>query len=110
MESYYQLFSGKPGKTLRSWDDYHKKLNEIVAKNPIPAPEAKTLVEFGLIRCENDYRNPIVHPRVNLSEADARILFNNSESLIIAMSSELKRAAENKQAVPALISAGGTPP
>jgi hypothetical protein len=40
----------------------------------------------------SDYRNPIVHPRVTLDEADARIIFNNGESLIIAMASELKRA------------------
>jgi hypothetical protein len=39
-----------------------------------------------------DYRDPIVHPRVSLDEADARILFNNGESLIIAMASEIKSA------------------
>jgi hypothetical protein len=90
MEAYYQLFSGKPGKTLRSWDDYHKELEKIANTNPTPAPEPKTLVEFDQMR--RDYRNPIVHPRVTLDEADARILFNNGESLIIAMASEIKRA------------------
>jgi len=87
MESYYQLFSGKAGKTLRSWDDYHKELAKIAAGKPDPAPDEKTLVEFDQMR--KDYRNPIVHPRVSLNEADARILFNNGESLIIAMASEI---------------------
>jgi hypothetical protein len=90
MESYYQLFSGKAGKTLRSWDDYHKELQKIKRGNPTPCPEEKTLVEFDQMR--QDFRNPIVHPRVALEEADARILFNNGESLIIAMASEIKRA------------------
>jgi hypothetical protein len=30
MEAYYQLFSGNPGKTLRSWDDYYKELEKII--------------------------------------------------------------------------------
>jgi hypothetical protein len=90
MEAYYQLFSGNVGKTLRSWDDYHKELAKIAAAKPTPAPEEKTLIEFDQMR--RDYRNPIVHPRVTLDEADIRILFNNGESLIIAMASEIKRA------------------
>jgi hypothetical protein len=90
MEAYYQLFSGKSGKTLRSWDDYHKELAKIAEGKPTPAPEEKTLIEFDQMR--RDYRNPIVHPRVALGEADIRILFNNGESLIIAMASEIKRA------------------
>jgi hypothetical protein len=92
MEAYYQLFSGKPGKTLRSWDDYHKALDKIAKENLTPAPETKTLIEFDQMR--TDYRNPIVHPRVSLDEADAKILFNNGESLITAMAKELKRAKE----------------
>jgi hypothetical protein len=89
MENYYQLFSGKAGKTLRSWDDYHKELAKVVAAKPTPCPEEKTLIEFDQMRI--DYRNPIVHPRVILTEADARILFNNGESLIIAMASEIRQ-------------------
>jgi hypothetical protein len=92
MELYYQLFSGNPGKILRSWDDYHKALDKIAAAKPSPSPEEKTLVEFDQMR--RDYRNPIVHPRVSLTEADARILFNNGESLIIAMASEIKAIRE----------------
>ncbi|HEV2186916.1 MAG TPA: hypothetical protein VGR70_06895 [Stellaceae bacterium] len=109
MESYYQLFSGKPGKILRSWDDYHKKLAEIASKDPTPAPDPKTLTEFDQMR--QDYRNPIVHPRVTLDEADARILFNNGESLIIAMAKELREAARTgvAQAQAVLISGAQKP-
>jgi hypothetical protein len=92
MESYYQMFIGKPGKTLRGWDDYHKELDKIAKTNPTPMPEEKTLIEFDQMR--RDYRNPIVHPRASLREADARILFNNGESLIIAMASEIKTVRE----------------
>ena len=35
---------------------------------------------------KDDYRNPVMHPlRVTLTESDARMLFDNGESLIIAM-------------------------
>lgn len=108
MESYYQLFSGNAGKTLRSWDDYHKELAKIAANNPTPAPEPKTLIEFDQMR--QDYRNPIVHPRVTLNEADSRILFNNGESLIIAMASEIKTATTVQGGVqPALIPVAVSP-
>jgi hypothetical protein len=92
MEAYYQLFLGKPGKILRSWDEYHKELSKIVAANPNPTPQPKTLIEFDQMR--QDYRNPIAHPRVSLTEADARVVFNNGESLIILMASEIKTIRE----------------
>lgn len=53
-----------------------------------PAPAEKTLAE--LRQMKDDYRNPVVHPRVTLTENDARMLFNNGESLIIAMAEEIK--------------------
>lgn len=106
MESYYQLFSGKAGKTLRSWDDYYKELEKLSKANPTPAPAGKTLAEFDQMR--QDYRNPIVHPRVTLSEADARILFNNGESLIIAMASEIKAATQQGGVQPTLGLISGT--
>jgi hypothetical protein len=103
MEAYYQLFSGIPGKTLRSWDDYCKELEKIIASaKSTPLPEQKTLVEFDQMR--KGYRNPIVHPRVTLDEADARIIFNNGESLIIAMASEMKRAQVTQGGVQPVLS------
>jgi hypothetical protein len=101
LESYYGLFSGKPGETLHSWYDYIKALKEIAAKNPTPCPMEKTLVELDQMR--EDYRNPIVHPRVVLTEGDARMLFANGESLIIAMAQELAVAAKGVQPTLALV-------
>jgi hypothetical protein len=103
LESYYGLFSGKPGETLHGWYDYIKALKEIAEKKPTPCPTEKTLVELDQMR--EDYRNPIVHPRVVLTEGDARMLFANGESLIIAMAQELAGAAKGVQ--PALALIGG---
>lgn len=86
MESYYQAFCGKPGQTLKSWAEYIKALDGVAGQTP--APSEKTRAE--LKRMKDDYRNPVAHPRVTLTEPDARMLFSNGESLIIAMAAELK--------------------
>ncbi|WP_314945930.1 hypothetical protein [Bradyrhizobium cosmicum] len=104
LEVYYQLFSGKPDETLNGWKDYIIALEKIAAKNPTPCPLKKTLTELDQMR--EDYRNPIVHPRVVLTESDARMLFANGESLIIAMAQELAEAANGVQ--PALQLEGGS--
>lgn len=104
LEVYYQLFSGKAGETLNGWKDYIIALEKIAAKNPIPCPSKKTLTELDQMR--EDYRNPIVHPRVVLTESDARMLFANGESLIIAMAQEIAEAAKGMQ--PALTLVGGS--
>jgi hypothetical protein len=90
LEAYYQLFSGKTGETLKSWNDYIVALRKIAAQNPTPTPREKTLAE--LQQMKDDYRNPIMHPRVVLTEPDARMLFANGESLIIAMAQEIAAA------------------
>jgi len=95
LEAYYGLFSGKHGETLHSWYDYIKALKDIAEANPTPCPLKKTLVELDQMR--EDYRNPIVHPRVRLNEGDARMLFANGESLIIAMAQEIAHAAKGVQ-------------
>ncbi|MDP2355494.1 MAG: hypothetical protein Q8M31_05475 [Beijerinckiaceae bacterium] len=104
LESYYQLFSGKPGETLHGWKAYIDALEKIAASNPTPCPLKKTLTELDQMR--EDYRNPIVHPRVVLSESDARMLFANGESLIIAMAQELAEAAKGIQTTLALEGGG----
>jgi len=104
LESYYGLFSGKPGQTLHSWYDYIKALREIAEGKPKPCPSDKTLTELDQMR--EDYRNPIVHPRVVLTESDARMLFANGESLIIAMAQEMAAAVSGVQ--PALGLIGGS--
>jgi hypothetical protein len=104
LEAYYQLFSGKPGETLHGWKSYIDALGKIADGSPTPCPLRKTLVELDQMR--EDYRNPIVHPRVVLSEGDARMLFANGESLIIAMAQELSEAAKGGQ--PNLALVGGS--
>jgi hypothetical protein len=90
IELYYQVFSGKAGVTLNSWHDYAKELTKI---STTPAPSAKTLTEFSQMK--DDYRNPIMHPRVSLTESDARMLFDNGESLIIGIAEEIRAARES---------------
>jgi hypothetical protein len=92
LELYYQLFSGNSGATLKTWNDYHQALIKIAATKPTPAPAEKTLAEF--VQMKDDYRNPIMHPRIMLTESDARMLFDNGESLIIAMAEEIKAIRE----------------
>ncbi|MCA1457750.1 HEPN domain-containing protein [Bradyrhizobium sp. BRP22] len=104
LESYYQLFSGKPGATLHGWKAYIDALQKIADNKPTPCPSKKTLTELDQMR--EDYRNPIVHPRVVLTESDARMLFANGESLIIAMAQEMADAAAGVQ--PALVLEGGS--
>jgi hypothetical protein len=87
LEAYFQLFSGEAGKTLRNWNDYIEALERISAAKPDPCPDKKTLAELDQMRL--DYRNPIMHPRIVLTEPDARMLFANGESLITAMAQEI---------------------
>lgn len=105
LELYYQLYTSSPGETLNGMYDYIKELEKL--KAPSPVPEQKTLAELEQIR--KDYRNPLMHPRVVLSESDAKMLFNNGESLIIAMGQEIAKLQANaNQPSLALVSATGT--
>lgn len=97
MESYYGVFCGTSAKALLNWGDYLKDLEK--AKNP--TPEGKTLSEFRQMK--DDYRNPLMHPRVVLTESDARMSFNNGESLIIAMAQEIAQHKANSQPSLALV-------
>jgi hypothetical protein len=105
LESYYQIFTAQPGKTLRGWYDYHQELSAVALAGGSPYPSQKTLSELDQMR--TDYRNPIAHPRVVLSESDARMLFANGESLIIAMAQEIKEARSGIQAALSLVPATG---
>jgi hypothetical protein len=87
LEVYYQLYTAKTG-TLNGWNDYIQALETVSKSGATPAPAAKTLAE--LRQMKDDYRNPVMHPRVTLTENDARMLFDNGDSLIIAMAEEIK--------------------
>lgn len=105
LEVYYQTFTGA-SDTLNGWSDYIKALNGVLTSGAAPAPTEKTISELDQMR--KDYRNPLVHPRVTLSEADARMLFDNGESLIIAMASEIKDARQAGGIQGALAVVGGS--
>jgi hypothetical protein len=99
LEVYYQLFCGRPAtETLNSWNDYLVALEKAEQSGATPMPDKKTLAE--LRQMKDDFRNPIAHPRASLNDANARILFNNGESLIIAMAQEISK--ETKSASPSL--------
>jgi hypothetical protein len=97
VEAYYQQFSGKPGTTLVSWGEYIKELGALRKSGQTPAPSEKAVAE--LQQMKDDYRNPIMHPRVVLTESDARIVFNNGESLIIVMAQELADVAKGHSGI-----------
>lgn len=101
LEIYYQTFTGKTG-TLKGWDAYLKALEKVVEDGASPPPESKTI--NLLKQMKDDYRNPVVHPRVVLAEADARILFSNGEAAIMGMAQEIKQAKEQKEPQPAAAS------
>ena len=101
LEVYYQTFTGKTG-TLKGWDAYLKALERVVEDDASPRPESKTI--NLLKQMKDDYRNPVVHPRVVLAEADARILFSNGEAAIMGMAQEILKAKEQKEPQPAAAS------
>lgn len=90
LEVYYQTFCSQPDATLKTWGDYHDKLKKLATKEPPPEPCPSQKVLDELLQMKDDYRNPIMHPRVVLKESDARMLWDNGESLIIAMAEELE--------------------
>ena len=100
LESYYQTFTNQPGVTKAGWHEYLKELEEL-PEGTTPMPDSKTLAVIRQMK--DDYRNPVVHPRVVLTEADARMLFNNGESAIIGMAHGLQAAATGSQGALALV-------
>lgn len=87
LEIYYKHFSGKD-KTLNGWGEYITELQKIIDDPDASAkPSKKTMTEIKQMK--DDFRNPVMHPRVVLNEGDARILYDNSESLIITMLQEI---------------------
>lgn len=89
LEVYYQTFYQQTDATLKTWGDYHDKLAKLAKAEPPSSPKPSQKVLDELKQMKDDYRNPIMHPRVVLKEGDARMLWDNGESLIIAMAEEL---------------------
>src|SRR5690606_10835924 len=93
MEAYFSVFNGGPDRKLKNWGQYLEKLEKVAASGVTPAPAEKTLGELRQLK--DDWRNPLMHPRVVLEEPDARAVFNNGETLIMMMAQELVAATES---------------
>lgn len=93
LESYFQTFNGRPDPRKKQWGDYLAALEKIGPGEVKPAPDPKTLGE--LRQMKDDWRNPLMHPRVVLGEADARSVFNNGETLIMLMVQEIAKASSS---------------
>jgi hypothetical protein len=102
-EVYYQSVCSQPGKTLKSWHEYIDALSRVPVKS-----DAHNKIIAELKQMKDDYRNPIMHPRITLEEFDARMIFANGESLIIAMVQELQRAPTTAAAGLTIVSSQGS--
>ena len=93
LEAYFQTYNGKPDPRKKQWGEYLAALDKIAESGVMPSPDPKTMGE--LKQMKDDWRNPLMHPRVVLGEADARSVFNNGETLIMLMVQEIARAVES---------------
>lgn len=112
LEDYYRHLAGGTG-TLRSWDDYKKALDKALATGKTPCPSQRVINAIGQMK--DDFRNPVAHPRIVLTEADALVLFGLAQSAIIGMLQEMKPAIEAAKAkipiaAPATLLSMGAPP
>lgn len=89
LEAYFAAFGGT-GSDRMNWGHYVAELEKLSSASP--APDDRTVAEIRQMK--DDWRNPLMHPRVDLNESQARMLFANGESLIIAMATEMQQIAE----------------
>lgn len=90
LESYHGIFCASGRRGPKTWKDYVDDLASELAGQTQASPSNRVIA--AITQMKDDYRNPLMHPRVVLSEADARMLLSNGESLIICMSSEIQEA------------------
>jgi hypothetical protein len=84
IRKYYEAVAGKPpAKKFRNWGAYIKALNKCGADQKV--------TEY-LDHIRKHYRNPILHPEVNLTPEDAQVLFGVCISAIVMMIAEVKAA------------------
>jgi hypothetical protein len=80
--NYHNAFCGEtPGR--KTWGELIKRLNGCAD----PKPNAKTVGHLDLMR-END-RNPIMHPRIELSDSDADALLGLAKATMVFMAQEM---------------------
>lgn len=92
LESYFSTYNGGPDAKKKQWGEYLAALEKLSANGASPSPDPKTMAE--LKQMKDDWRNPLMHPRVVLGEAEARTVFNNGETLIMLMVQEIVAAVE----------------
>jgi hypothetical protein len=88
LNDYVPLFIKTDVDKLKTWGDYIDLLNKTDGKAG-PKPDKKTLRDLDQLRGLD--RNPIMHPREVLDETQARVLFNNCTTAILAMAMEMKK-------------------
>jgi hypothetical protein len=89
MEDYYGVLIGE-AKQLHSWNEYIKRLQAAIDAGIEPMPDRTTVRYLDNLRQSS--RNPIMHPRVVLEEADAIGLFDLCRGVILRMAKELSWA------------------
>ncbi len=90
MEVYHQIFCPAGKKGLKHWRDYIADFESELAGDNQVMPSSRVISD--LKQMKEDYRNPLMHPRVVLTDADARILLANGESVILRMAQEMQAA------------------
>ncbi len=88
LEKYHAEFCPAGKKGLLLWKDYIEDFKSCLAGQTQSSPSSRVIV--AIEQMKDDYRNPLMHPRVVLNELDARMLLANGESLIICMVQEMQ--------------------
>jgi hypothetical protein len=92
LSAYFKFYTSKD-VNMRSWGNMEDELARLITKNSnTPIPSKQTLGELKQLR--EDFRNPVMHPRVILEEADAHRFFMNGASIIIAMAQDIKNSTK----------------
>ena len=82
IRKYYEVVVGRPpAKKFRNWGAYIKRLDQCGA-------DPKVTEYLDHIR--KHYRNPVLHPEVDLTPEDAQVLFGVCVSAIVMMVSAVK--------------------
>lgn len=98
---YYKVVTGvEPKQKFRNWGAYIKRLNEKGA--------SKKITEH-LDHMRENYRNPILHPEVNLSPDEAQVLFGVCVSAIFMLANEIKTLTAKSAAPLSFPATGSTP-
>ena len=89
IRKYYKAVTGVEPKTkFRNWGAYIKRLREHKGTHKA---DSKILSHLEHVR--ESYRNPILHPEVNLTPDEAQVLFGVCVSAIFLMANDIKAIA-----------------